>query len=83
MCGILDSACNKSLVGSITLDQQAEASQKNWGVEILYEPAEDCFKFGDAEELEVARKRPSVRSASRGILGRSTCVSWRGRTLRC
>lgn len=67
--GVMDSACNMSMVGELTLNRQAKHLLKRWGLRIHRYPVKngDSFKFGDAETVRV--EEHAVRPI--GILGRS------------
>ena len=56
--GVMDSACNKSMIGESTLQALEAIWKKKFGLGIQRLPAEEgeSFKFGDAEVVEVREK---------------------------
>ena len=64
---IMDSACNKSLVGEITLEEDEKHLEENFGLCAIREPTTDSFTFGEGSgrstEVTEQVRRPV------GILG--------------
>ena len=64
--GVMDSACNKSMIGESTLQALESIWKKKFGLGIQRLPAEEgeSFKLADAEVVEVKERKRSCPLAS-------------------